>query len=65
MVLPIPNNFNLFIYGGVRSFKTNITSYEYLFTQLNTSAKDVYDYDISYYTDIEWETILASMGEER
>ena len=65
LVLPIPNNFNLFIYGGVRSFKTNITSYEYFFTQLNTSAKDVYDYDISYYTDIEWETILASMGEER
>jgi hypothetical protein len=64
LVLPIPNNFNLFIYGGVRSFKTNITSYEYFFTQLNNSAKDVYDYDISYYTQTEWETILSGMGVE-
>ena len=64
LVLPIPNNFNLFIYGGVRSFKTNISSYEYLFTQLNTSAQDVYDYDISYYTQTEWETILSGMGVE-
>ena len=64
LVLPIPNNFNLFIYGRVRPFKTNISSYEYLFTQPGTSAQDVYDYDISYYTETEWETILFGMGVE-
>ena len=65
LVLPIPNNYNLFIYGRVRPFKTNISSYEYLFTQPGTSAKDVYDYDISYYTETEWETILVGMGVEK
>ena len=62
LVLPIPNNFNLFIHGRVRPFKTNISSYEYFFTQPGTSAKDVYDYDISYYTDTEWVSILIFMG---
>ena len=62
LVLPIPNNYNLFIYGKVRPFKTNISSYEYLFTQPGTSAQDVYDYDISYYTDTEWVSVLISMG---
>ena len=62
LVLPIPNNYNLFIYGKVRNFKTNIPSYEYLFTKTDTSAKDVYDYDVKYYDDGEWTTILTNIG---
>ena len=62
LVLPIPNNFNLFIYGKVRNFKTNISSYEYLFTQTKTTAQQVYDYDISHYTQTEWDTILVNIG---
>ncbi len=62
LVLPIPNNYNLFIYGKVRNFTTNFSSYEYLFTQTETSAQDLYDDDIKYYTTSEWNTILATIG---
>lgn len=62
LVLPIPNNYNMFIFGKVRNFKTDFTSYEYLFTQTKTTAQDVYDYDIKYYTPSEWATVLTNMG---
>ena len=62
LVLPIPNNYNLFIYGKVRNFKTDISSYEYLFTKTDTTAQEVYDYDIDYYTDSEWSTIETNIG---
>lgn len=64
LVLPIPNNYNLFIYGKVRNFKTTITSYEYLFTKTDTTAQDVYDYDVKQYTASEWATILTNIGVE-
>ena len=64
LVLPIPNNYNLFIYGKVRNFKSDISSYEYLFTKTNTTAQNVYDYDINYYTPSEWATILTNIGVE-
>ena len=64
LVLPIPNNYNLFIYGKVRNFKTAIDSYEYLFTKTQTTAEDVYKYDIAQYTPSAWATVLANMGVE-
>ncbi len=67
LVLPIPNNYNMFIYGNVRNFKTNFSSYEYLFTQTNTTAESLYKYDIDKYTATEWdaiEAILKGVGEE-
>ena len=67
LVLPIPNNYNMFIYGNVRNFKTNFSSYEYLFTQTKTTAQSLYEYDIDKYTATEWDAIqaiLEGVGEE-
>ncbi len=67
LVLPIPNNYNIFIYAGVRNFKTNFSSYEYLFTKTKTTAQDLYEYDIKKYDEKEWDSIqgiLEGVGEE-
>ena len=61
LVLPIPNNYNMFIYGKVRNFEGFTHPYEYLFTQTKTTAKSIYDQDIAHYED-KWDTVLAQMG---
>ena len=61
LVLPIPNNYNMFIYGKVRNFEGVTHPYEYLFTQTKTTAKSIYDQDIAYYED-KWDTVLGKMG---
>ena len=61
LVLPIPNNYNMFIYGKVRNFEGVTHPYEYLFTQTKTTAKSIYDQDIAHYED-KWDTVLAQMG---
>lgn len=58
-VLPIPNNYNMFIYGNVRNFKTNFSSYEYIFGEKRKTAEDLYEYDIDKYTKSEWDAIQA------
>ena len=63
-VLPSPNNFNLFIYGGVRPLNaTQSNQFEILFTQKNPkTAQEIFDADIKYWSDSVWSTVLVNIG---